>query len=168
MVVVYKVSKQINQKLIKEISLFDVYEGKNLPKNKKSYGISFKMQDNEKTLSEAEIESVMSNITSKLKKEFNSKIQNLRIQIYSGDRENAEQIIQEFNEIFNDTTADVIYETPNYKVWVGNYYTQLEADKRLVEIRKKFRSAFIFRPEFQEIIDDEVNEQEDQEILNID
>ena len=104
----------------------------------------------------------------KLKKEFNSKIQNLRIQIYSGDRENAEQIIQEFNEIFNDTTADVIYETPNYKVWVGNYYTQLEADKRLIEIRKKFRSAFIFRPEFQEIIDDEVNEQEDQEILNID
>ena len=104
----------------------------------------------------------------KLKKELNSKIQNLRIQIYSGDRENAEQIIQEFNEIFNDTTADVIYETPNYKVWIGNYYTQLEADKRLIEIRKKFRSAFIFRPEFQEIIDDEVNEQEDQEILNID
>ena len=104
----------------------------------------------------------------KLKKELNSKIQNLRIQIYSGDRDNAEQMIKEFIEIFNDTTADVIYETPNYKVWVGNYYTQLEADKRLVEIRKKFRSAFIFRPEFQEIIDDEVNEQEDQEILNID
>ena len=104
----------------------------------------------------------------KLKKELNSKIQNLRIQIYSGDRENAEKIIQEFNEIFNDTRADVIYETPNYKVWVGNYYTQLEADKRLIEIRKKFRSAFIFRPEFQEIIDDEINEQEDQEILNID
>jgi len=104
----------------------------------------------------------------KLKKELNSKIQNLRIQIYSGDREKAEKIKQEFNEIFNDTTADVIYETPNYKVWVGNYYTQLEADKRLIEIRKKFRSAFIFRPEFQEIIDDEVNEQEDQEILNID
>ena len=104
----------------------------------------------------------------KLKKELNSKIQNLRIQIYSGGRENAEQIIQEFNEIFNDTTADVIYETPNYKVWVGNYYTQLEADKILIEIRKKFRSAFIFRPEFQEIIDDEINEQEDQEILNID
>ena len=71
---IYKVSKQINQKLIKEITLFDVYEGKNLPKNKKSYGISFKMQDNEKTLSEAEIESVMSKITSKLKKEFNAEL----------------------------------------------------------------------------------------------
>ena len=104
----------------------------------------------------------------KLKKELNSKIQNLRIQIYSGERDNAEQIIKEFIEIFNDTSADVIYETPNYKVWVGNYYTQLEADKRLIEIRKKFRSAFIFRPEIQEIFDDEIDEKLDQENLIID
>ena len=104
----------------------------------------------------------------KLKKELNSKIQNLRIQIYSGDRDNAEQTIQEFIEIFNDSTADVIYETPNYKVWVGNYYTQLEADKRLVEIRKKFRSAFIFRPELQEIFEDEIDEKLEQDKLIID
>ena len=104
----------------------------------------------------------------KLKKELNSKIQNLRIQIFSGDRDNAEQIIKEFIEIFNDTTADVIYETPNYKVWVGNYYTQLEADKRLLEIRKKFRSAFIFRPEIQEIFEDEIDEKLDQKKLIID
>ena len=104
----------------------------------------------------------------KLKKELNSKIQNLRIQIYSGDRDNAEQIIQEFIEIFNDTIADVIYETPNYKVWVGNYYTPLEADKRLIEIRKKFRSAFIFRPELQEIFEDEIDEKLEQEKLIID
>ena len=104
----------------------------------------------------------------KLKKELNSKIQNLRIQIYSGDRDNAEQMIKEFIEIFNDTTADVIYETPNYKVWVGNYYTQLEADKKLIEIRKKFRSAFIFRPEIQEIFEDEIEEKLEQEKLIID
>tara|TARA_B100000575_G_C23004528_1_gene578788 strand:+ start:190 stop:615 length:426 start_codon:yes stop_codon:yes gene_type:complete len=104
----------------------------------------------------------------KLKKELNSRIQNLRIQIYIGDRDNAEQIIQEFVEIFNDTTADVIYETPNYKVWVGNYYTQLEADKRLVEIRKKFRSAFIFRPELQEIFEDEIEADPNQEKLILD
>ena len=104
----------------------------------------------------------------KLKKELNSKIQNLRIQIYSGDRDNAEQMIKEFIEIFNDSAADVIYETPNYKVWVGNYYTQLEADKRLLEIRKKFRSAFIFRPEIQEIFEDEIDEKLDQEKLIID
>lgn len=68
---IHNASKQINQKLIKEISLFDVYEGENLPKNKKSYGISFKIQDDEKTLSETEIESVMNKVVEKLKKEFN-------------------------------------------------------------------------------------------------
>ena len=128
-----------------------------------SYHTSFGQNGNIKINQNNKLDSII-----KLKKELNSKIQNLRIQIYSGDRENAEQIIEEFIEIYNDTTADVIYETPNYKVWVGNFYTQLEADKRLIEIRKKFRSAFIFRPEFQEIIDDEINEQEGQEILNID
>ena len=98
----------------------------------------------------------------KLKKELNSKIQNLRIQIYSGDRENSESIIKEYIEAFNDTTADIIYETPNYKVWVGNFYTQLEADREIIEIRKKFRSAFIFRPELKEIIEDEIDEVLDQ------
>ena len=90
----------------------------------------------------------------KLKKELNSKIQNLRIQIYNGDRTNAELIIKEYIDNFNDTTADIIYETPNYKIWVGNYYTQLEADKNLIKIRKKFSSAFIFRPELIEQMDE--------------
>ena len=90
----------------------------------------------------------------KLKKELNSKIQNLRIQIYNGDRTNAELIIKEYIDNFNDTTADIIYETPNYNIWVGNYYTQLEADRNLIKIRKKFSSAFIFRPELIEEMDE--------------
>lgn len=98
----------------------------------------------------------------KLKKELNGKVQNLRIQIFNGDRENAELVMKEYLEIFNDTSASIIYETPNYKIWVGNFYNQLEADKKLIEIRKKFRSAFIFRPELAEIIDD-MDESEDKE-----
>ena len=98
----------------------------------------------------------------KLKKELNSKVQNLRIQIFNGDRENAELVMKEYLEIFNDTSASIIYETPNYKIWVGNFYNQLEADKKLIEIRNKFRSAFIFRPELAEIIDD-MDESEDKE-----
>ena len=95
----------------------------------------------------------------KLKKELNSKIQNLRIQIFNGDRENAELVMKEYLKIFNDTSANIVYETPNYKIWVGNFYNQLEADKKLIEVRKKFRSAFIFRPELTELIDekDELN-----------
>tara|TARA_B100000941_G_scaffold177406_1_gene127029 strand:+ start:299 stop:703 length:405 start_codon:yes stop_codon:yes gene_type:complete len=97
----------------------------------------------------SEIDSII-----KLKKELNSKIQNLRIQIFNGDRENAELVMKEYLKIFNDTSANIVYETPNYKIWVGNFYNQLEADKKLIEVRKKFRSAFIFRPELTELIDE--------------
>ena len=99
----------------------------------------------------------------KLKKQLNTKIQNLRIQIYNGDRKNAEIIIKEYIEIFNDSTANIVYETPNYKIWVGNFYSQIEADKKLIEIRKKFRSAFIFRPEIIEITD-EIENKENSEL----
>ena len=94
----------------------------------------------------------------KLRKELNSKTQNLRIQIYNGNRENAELIMKEYLEVFNDTSANIIYETPNYKIWVGDFFTQLEADKKLIKIRKRFRSAFIFRPEIAKIVDEIENE----------
>lgn len=94
----------------------------------------------------------------KLRKELNSKTQNLRIQIYNGNRENAELIMKEYLEVFNDTSANIIYETPNYKIWVGNFFTQLEADRKLIKIRKRFRSAFIFRPEIAKIVDEIENE----------
>ena len=38
------------------------------------------------------------------------------------------------------------FETPNYKVWVGNFETRLEADRALRRIKRKFANAFIFKP----------------------
>ena len=96
----------------------------------------------------------------KIKKELNKKIQNLKIQIYNGDRNQAETVKAEYIETFNDTSAKMIYETPNYKVWVGNFFTQIEADKYLLKIRKKYKSAFIFRPEYYELEIEQENEEE--------
>ncbi len=53
--------KQDN-KLLKEINLFDVYEGKNLEAGKKSYGISFKFQDKNETLTDTKIDKIMDRI----------------------------------------------------------------------------------------------------------
>ena len=103
----------------------------------------------------------------KLRKGLNSEIQNLKIQIYNGDRVNAELIMKEYIEIFKDTSSNIIYETPNYKVWVGDFYTQLEADRKLTEIRKKYRSAFIFRPEKAKIVN-EIDEIENEDRPEID
>ncbi len=61
-----KIGNAKGGRLVKEIGLFDVYEGKNLPKGKKSYAVSFLMQDADKTLNDKQIDRVMKNIQSEL------------------------------------------------------------------------------------------------------
>lgn len=60
----YTLSKQTEKGLLKEINLFDVYEGKNLPEGKKSYALSFILQDNSKTLTDVQIDKIMSKLLS--------------------------------------------------------------------------------------------------------
>lgn len=54
--------RKSERKLLKNVTLFDVYEGKNLPAGKKSYGIALTLQDNEKTLNDHQIDAVMQKI----------------------------------------------------------------------------------------------------------
>ena len=65
-----KVAAETDRKLLKGVSLFDVYEGKNLPAGKKSYAVSFILQDESKTLNEKQIENLMS----RLIKNFETKL----------------------------------------------------------------------------------------------
>ena len=51
------------RKLLKRVSLFDVYEGDKLPEGKKSYALSFVLEDKSRTLDDKTIERVMSNLT---------------------------------------------------------------------------------------------------------
>lgn len=60
----YVISKQTEKSLLKEINLFDVYEGKNLPQGKKSYALSFILQDTSKTLTDIQIDKIMSKLQS--------------------------------------------------------------------------------------------------------
>ena len=69
-----------------------------------------------------------------------------RIQIYPGNRSSAESAQREFNNSFTDWKATIQYETPNFKIWAGNFTTRLEADRALKKIKNKFSTAFIFRP----------------------
>ncbi|SDK68560.1 Sporulation related domain-containing protein [Salinimicrobium catena] len=70
-----------------------------------------------------------------------------RIQLYSGDNNQASKIIKEYRALYPDWPSTVVYETPNYKVWVGNFRNSLEADRALLEIKKTFPAAFRFKPE---------------------
>ena len=71
-----KACKKINNKLIKRVDLFDVYEGEKIPKEKKSYGLSFTISSNERTLSEKEIENLMNKIIKTLTNTFNAELRN--------------------------------------------------------------------------------------------
>jgi phenylalanyl-tRNA synthetase beta chain len=62
------------KKLLQDISLFDVYEGKNLPENKKSYAVNFVLQDCEKTLEDRRIDAVMKNIRTALETELGAQL----------------------------------------------------------------------------------------------
>lgn len=62
------------KKLLKDVTLFDVYEGKNLPEGKKSYAISMTLQDPEKTLQDKQIDQIMSKIITNLQKKANAEL----------------------------------------------------------------------------------------------
>ncbi len=61
---------QTEKNLLKEVSLFDVYMGKNLPKGKKSYALSFTIQDENKTLTDKQIDKIMAKLQQTFEKEF--------------------------------------------------------------------------------------------------
>ena len=67
---IYTIAKQTEKQLLKSVNLFDVYEGKNLPDGKKSYAVSFTFRDEHKTLTDKQVDKVMS----KLQNNFESKL----------------------------------------------------------------------------------------------
>jgi phenylalanyl-tRNA synthetase beta chain len=67
---IYTIAKQSEKNLLKDVNLFDVYEGSNLPEGKKSYALSFIIQDNAKTLTDAQIDKIMG----KLQKNFETEL----------------------------------------------------------------------------------------------
>lgn len=71
---VYRTVKLVDKNLIKDVSLFDVYQGDKLPEGTKSYAISMKIQDKDKTLTDAQIDKIMSKIQNQLQTEVGAEL----------------------------------------------------------------------------------------------
>ncbi|HIT15119.1 MAG TPA: phenylalanine--tRNA ligase subunit beta [Candidatus Avimuribaculum pullicola] len=69
-----QVVRQSERKLLRNVTLFDVYEGKNLEEGKKSYAISITLQDDEKTLQDKQIDTTMNKIIANLQKQLDAKL----------------------------------------------------------------------------------------------
>jgi len=68
------------------------------------------------------------------------------IQLYYGTREEADKVLKNYKGKYIQWKASIKYETPNYKVWVGNFTKRIGADRALLKIQKYFPTAFILKP----------------------
>ena len=62
------------KKLLKKVSLFDVYRGDKIPEGKKQYALSFVLQDLEKTLTDNDVERIMDNLVKAFDREHGAKL----------------------------------------------------------------------------------------------
>lgn len=71
---IYNLARQTEKSLLKDVRLFDVYEGKNLPAGKKSYAVSFIIQDTSKTLTDAQIDKIMNKLQQQFENELGASL----------------------------------------------------------------------------------------------
>ncbi|MCD2259551.1 phenylalanine--tRNA ligase subunit beta [Psychroserpens luteolus] len=69
-----KIAMQTEKQLLKDVDLFDVYQGKNLPKGKKSYAVSFVIQDENKTLTDKQIDKIMNKLQANFEKQLGAEL----------------------------------------------------------------------------------------------
>jgi hypothetical protein len=83
------------------------------------------------------------------KRKINSSItvnDRYKIQIFTGDSETSKKALTEFRKVNKNIDATIVFNTPIYKVWIGNFKTRIEAEKKLVNLKKKYPNAFLIKP----------------------
>lgn len=71
---IYKIAHQSEKRLLKSVNLFDVYQGKNLPQGKKSYAVSFTLQDENSTLTDKQIDNIMKTLQTQFEKQLGAEL----------------------------------------------------------------------------------------------
>ncbi len=69
-----------------------------------------------------------------------------KIQIFSGESDKAKNSLNQFRQEFSDLDGTIIFFTPNYKVWVGNFKTRIEAERNLIAIKKSYTNVHLIKP----------------------
>lgn len=69
-----------------------------------------------------------------------------KVQIFYGNSEESKKKLQEFKKEFKDLDGTIIFNSPNYKVWIGNFKTRIEVERAMLDIKKKYPTALIIKP----------------------
>jgi len=83
------------------------------------------------------------------KRKINASItvnEHYKIQIYTGDIETSKRTLKTFKRDFENYDGTIVFNTPTYKVWVGNFKTRIDAERNLIPLKKKYANAFLIKP----------------------
>ena len=69
-----------------------------------------------------------------------------KIQIFFGNIEESKKILLAFKKEFSLMDGTIVFSNPSYKVWVGSFKSKIEAEKSLINIKKRYPSAVIIEP----------------------
>lgn len=69
-----------------------------------------------------------------------------KIQIFTGDSESSKKVLADFRRDFRNYDATIVFSTPSYKVWIGNFKTRIEAERHLSQLMGRYPSAFLIKP----------------------
>lgn len=69
-----------------------------------------------------------------------------KIQIFVGESESAKKTLNEFKRLYKNLDGTIVFNTPNYKVWVGNFKTRIETERNLIVLKKKYPNSFMIKP----------------------
>lgn len=69
-----------------------------------------------------------------------------KIQIFNGTSEESKKTLIQFKKENKDYDATIVFSTPMYKVWVGNFNTRIEAERNLNILKKRYPTAIIIKP----------------------
>lgn len=83
------------------------------------------------------------------KRKINSSItvnERYKVQIYNGDSETSKKTLMEFKREFKNYDGTIVFYTPAYKVWVGNFKTRIDAERNLAELKQRYPNALLIKP----------------------
>ena len=101
-------------------------------------------EQNVRTIQDAKFEQLLNE-----KRKINASLNvndSYKIQIFTGSSEIAKKTLVEFRQEFADLDATIVFNTPNYKVWVGNFKTRIEAEKTLADIKDRYKNILLIKP----------------------
>ncbi|MFZ4106403.1 SPOR domain-containing protein [Flavobacterium sp.] len=69
-----------------------------------------------------------------------------KIQLFNGSSEESKKILIQFKRENKNYDATIVFSTPFYKVWIGNFKTRIEAERNLNSLKKKYPNAILIKP----------------------